>query len=865
MDFVSEEQRQAVLDDSTYKHINGCAGSRKTDTLVKCAIREMEQHNSSVLFLTKVSSVTEEIKARLERDMNVKINKQGQSNHYIGNAGKRGKGPYVSIANYDAWVHHSLLDKSAVPGDEFSRKKQQLLKDIQQAESFECVLKNGKEYHVVCIDEVNDFQPSDMRPIIALARKCSDLKIFIAGDYVQSIFGGDDKDDDTAEPAMNMFKLLKPAFFTLSKCFRCPKPHVDFNNLLMRKILPKYGLPEMIPNNENTEDRPILFPHRPMSKHIDVACNVDMACKMIECLLENDTTIHPRDIVFIMGSTNESNFYNQLKHQLSDLYRRLGYEGETVHHFQTAGDGYNKSIKWSEAENKTVLMSIHADKGKDHRVVFFMGFTERSIPRENQVFKSSELQAESLMNVATSRSTKYLFVGFTTQAPSRYLQNVRLDLAPFVYRSWEPDDATPEIYQKLIDTINSVYFTATPWPKDETQYQAEELMGSVRPQLEVKAHISKDFERVSDIIHHDWSKYKTVDFGTKYEVETPFHEDHYPILGEMCELLVIRQKNKEHFRSVFSPLVNGHFVGTSNTKLLSLAFDYGLNRGFDESAVKTCMENHASWFSKHPEYKDEFKALVANKCIIINELFNTKEFARSVNEFMSNKPSRDIRTSRLWNLTLLYRELTGSSFMPGIRAFLNYFDEDITTIHENIAKYSQMISSSCLFQKRLGVKGIITEKNKLETLNINLKRYNEHVVRISGIADIFDTGSDILHEIKASKLDHPSKEWIIQTALYCALLPINPDVTSYMDEYETLQKSVTWYTAEGFSVVNILQGKMYLWTDLPDLDIEDILEDCLQEKYGFHEYEMDILQDRIAKMKSWREGVPLEESYEVVY
>ena len=85
MEFISNIQKNIVLSKSNLKLINGCAGSRKTDTLVKCAIHNISNSEcGNVLFLTLVSSVTDELKNRLQNTLKINISRQGGSNHYIG-------------------------------------------------------------------------------------------------------------------------------------------------------------------------------------------------------------------------------------------------------------------------------------------------------------------------------------------------------------------------------------------------------------------------------------------------------------------------------------------------------------------------------------------------------------------------------------------------------------------------------------------------------------------------------------------------------------------------------------------------------------------------------------------------------------
>jgi superfamily I DNA/RNA helicase len=104
MEFISEQQKDIVLSNEKYKLINGCAGSNKTDTLIKCAIHDLKTHNRPILFLTLVGSVTDEIKSRLEKALKIEIKKIGNTNHFLGYYNKTP----IFISNFDAWIDMTL-------------------------------------------------------------------------------------------------------------------------------------------------------------------------------------------------------------------------------------------------------------------------------------------------------------------------------------------------------------------------------------------------------------------------------------------------------------------------------------------------------------------------------------------------------------------------------------------------------------------------------------------------------------------------------------------------------------------------------------------------------------------------------------
>ena len=99
--YFSEEQKIIIEDSSRIKLINGCAGSRKTDTIIKNGIINLIKNKQNILYITFVSSVSDEIKNRIEKLLNIKIPRVGNSNHFITSYNNN----YIEIANFDAWVY----------------------------------------------------------------------------------------------------------------------------------------------------------------------------------------------------------------------------------------------------------------------------------------------------------------------------------------------------------------------------------------------------------------------------------------------------------------------------------------------------------------------------------------------------------------------------------------------------------------------------------------------------------------------------------------------------------------------------------------------------------------------------------------
>jgi hypothetical protein len=127
MEYISSEQEKIVTDRSRIRKVSGCAGSRKTDTMIKCGIYFMTSSKKDVhcLFLTLVGSVTDEITERINNYLNISIEKQGISNHYMG----RFQNHTIEIANYDAFIHKQLEqhDDPEIYSTDFDKKAEKLL------------------------------------------------------------------------------------------------------------------------------------------------------------------------------------------------------------------------------------------------------------------------------------------------------------------------------------------------------------------------------------------------------------------------------------------------------------------------------------------------------------------------------------------------------------------------------------------------------------------------------------------------------------------------------------------------------------------------------------------------------------------
>ena len=537
MEFISEQQQKIVFATDKYKFINGCAGSHKTDTLIKCAIHSLKTSKKSVQFLTLVGSVTYEIKARMESALKITLKKIESSNHY---AGFFNEIP-VCISNFDAWVHLNVQDIENIDPEDFDEKCELLYEKMLQQRTVQtgCIMKTGTKVENIFLDEAQDLCPNKMK---LLLKQNEDVSITIAGDYLQTLFEANK--ETLVTHSLNIFKSLNPAYFDLNICMRCPRAHIEFNNMLFNDIQRKYILPKVEFKNDNTNDKPFLFTHHAMSYNSNARVNAEKVTTMISTLMDFDASIQPADVAIIMPKSNSNLFFYQLESILSQFYKTKGFKNHVII-MSTKSDGKHNTLDWKKAENKTILISIAGDKGKGHKVVFFLGLTENSIPRETHVETKQEILSESLLNVAITRSTKYLFIGFCYSYPSRYLVNKHNQLRYYGYLSWDFQQIIPEPYNDIrIKTTLLDLKGAPAWteiPVFDKEYAGKVNIGD-KTRLTVKDDISKDLPHPKSLFPMNWKKECSHEIiGMKQHLSIDLQEEHFINIGTMAELLIQRK------------------------------------------------------------------------------------------------------------------------------------------------------------------------------------------------------------------------------------------------------------------------------------------------------------------------------------
>ena len=814
MKYVSTQQQNIVKNDSKFKLINGCAGSCKTDTLIKCAMEDLIINNRPILFLTLVGSVSHELKNRLEKTLSIRFTKS--ANHFISNFNDV---PIV-ISNFDSWVHN-MLSKNKVDmediGDDFKLKTKMLYELTSNNKKNKCFMKSDDVAELLLIDEAQDLSSIQMKIVTNLTSQKS-LDVYIAGDYLQSLFIVKEDELSTIDVhSMNIFKILKPTYFDLNICFRCPKAHCDFNNLLLSDMQKKYGLPEIISSNDNIIDKPVIFTHYAASQNSNSHINAEQVSRMIDTLMNLDSSITPGDIAIIMGKSNENVVYEQLLPILNKMYMKRGYV-DSVIYMTTKADGYHNSLNWAEANDKTVMVSIHGDKGKGHKVVFFLGFTERSIPQDRFLYKSTEIISESLLNVATTRSTKYLFIGFYKDSPSRYLEKYKDKIDNYAYIAWKDTTNVPEPYKSIINSYHSRQ------PSWDTEYRTSALKTGFEGALTVK-RASCQFDQANEIIDYQWKANVTHNvFGLEQTIKTPFKECHYIIMGLMSEILMLRILQKDRLVNLLKKYEGCKIVYTDDERLLS--FMYDVNDIKNLKNFDAYLEKYDEYFKNNVELKNIVIEYFKDEKKVVHSIFKTDVFKKNFEDFISDVPNNMLMSSCVWNITLFYNQLTSVFYKPAIYASFGYFNEDLSKLNSNIEMFIDfyLTSNNIKIEQSVEINGVDfndAELRELEKLH--------HSVSLKGRYDILNDTT--LIELKASKLNCYSQHWLNQVIIYASMLQMKKNEIN-----EIL-------------IVNILKGECFEWDITKvDLSIEKIIEK-VSEKYEFHEIEKNSLLKTVKLLK----------------
>ena len=262
------------------------------------------------------------------------------------------------------------------------------------------------------------------------------------------------------------------------------------------------------------------------------------------------------------------------------------------------------------------------------------------------------------------------------------------------------------------------------------------------------------------------------------------------VKGIMSELLIQRIINRDKIFQLLKTYQNEeNLIATDDERFLSSMYDV---KDFNYIELEVHFIEYRSYFMDNDELEKNIRAAFSSGKRAIHKIFKSDIFVNDLNEFLSDKENRELRTNCLWNVTLFYNQITQIMYRPVINTFFDFFNQNLTQLHNNVDKFVDIYlrDQKLEFEKSFQIAGRFSENELIE-----LKK-DRHRISLSGRLDIYKPDNDGLIEIKASSMDTCSQEWIIQTLCYALLL----DVYNY-DKVQNM------------CVVNILKGIIFKSTN----------------------------------------------------
>ena len=843
MEYDFPLQKVIIESKENFKLLNGVPGSLKTLTLVKQVVydtinvdditddkiiekdtpfgiiktydvskfTEDDFKKCKGCINTLTGSVTEEIKSRLEDYLNIEFYKKNShyiySNDFIS----------INISSMDGFIHTQLMSYNAEVldemGDYYDEKALQLDQGVKDGRLKNITTKTKDECTNIYSDEFQDMKYDRCSLLINICLRFPQIKMNIYGDILQTIYTHSIK--GPVHP-MNQWKNdVGATEYNNNICFRCPPSHLKLLEVILKQPIyfqqsayDCYNVPVAIPSSESftiegqVNTKPILFTHPSTSNNVFADIIADQITSSIACLMGYDSSVKPGDICILMKKCNNNHTFHKIYEKLEVLYNSMGYSNK-IKIFETQGDGSHNKIDWSETIDssgksmKTVMISIHGDKGKGHKVVYFIGLSEKSLPLEKHIYKPEELAEVSALNVGMTRSTKYLFVGFNSILPSRYIKElviggtqceiIKQDLAVC---SWNNKSNIPEgFYSDNVEALISPWRKKNPdqmkIPKPmysmktgEKAYKEEPVYMPIDPTIS----ISKIYEELNEpekIIKLEKRLVFDSPIKCKFDINKQCLQ---PIMGNLGEILYIREHllrvlsdEKELFEQElyeklpFLELIENDAVYyTENTDLINIVYDRKLNSS--GSLTRSKYEEILKDNKNNKELIEDLKCVFDEEySVILPRSFNNQKIIKSIESFTKYKKTDKIHIIDIWNIALIFSIVNDDIYKPCLNVFLNNPPiKDIKDLLTNISLIQDYLKIDDLdFVSYQSIhKNTKTIKNQEFINRLGKGGCEELTFGLHGISDMIDIKNKTLYDIKVPMTDTFNNGWISQVTGY---------------------------------------------------------------------------------------------------
>lgn len=411
-----DEDQTRVLSDNHYEgilFIDSVPGCGKTTVLTEAA-RKMHQGNTLIISLT--NSVREGT-SKMVREM-LRCAREAYTYKIVGNhnvftrkaanhdSNESAVLSHIHIATLDSWVHESLTEFDGglygLGSDDYSGKRERLLTILQKGN---IPTTSFLSYRQIAVDEVQDLDEYFFEILLELAKHCNqDRRMVLVGDRYQNVFAKSNSCImERIEIAAESGSLPKYRSYHLNYNHRCPPAHLKFIN----KIFENYGRKIMWPPEKPDGELPIVY-QLPKGKSKTILEKQAMCImNLIEkCVMDGYSLA---DIVILSPVTSVNRLYGQLEHFLKQKYGWTGHRKVAWLYNDGCADS---SVDWKSAEGMIVLSSIHANKGRTHKVVIACDFTDGILPKHHAL---RDIQIKSQISqalVALSRAAERLIIPY---------------------------------------------------------------------------------------------------------------------------------------------------------------------------------------------------------------------------------------------------------------------------------------------------------------------------------------------------------------------------------------------------------------------------------------------------------------------
>ena len=891
MEYDFPLQEDIIKHTSPFKLLNGVPGSLKTLTLVKQVIYDainVEDIDISKIILkdskygpiktydlskfderdykmfhgcinTLTGSVTEEIKSRLSDYLNLNFIKRGShyiySNDFIS----------INISSMDGFIHTQLTsyysDILKERGDYYDLKASELDTDIKKKKLTNIITKTKEICTHVYSDEFQDMKYERACLLITICLSFPYIKMNIYGDVLQTIYTHSISGE--IHPMTHWKNEVGAKEFNNDKCFRCPPSHLK----LLEKILNQeiyfsqsaygcYNVPIAKPmKKEGINTKPIMFTHPSTSSNSSADIIGSQITSSIKCLMGYDDTITPGDICILMKKCNGNHTFHKIFEKMDKFYTSIGLPNR-IKIFETQGDGSHNKIDWDNIMDsggncmKTVMISIHGDKGKGHRVVYFIGLSEKSLPMEVHIHKPEELTEVSALNVGLSRSTDYLFVGFNNILPSRYIKDLviggkqcQIIKEKLAVCSWDNKSNIPDgFYKDNIDALISPWRVKLPYI-EKFPILLSKINGApayidnpVYMPIEPTIPISKIYEEFTEP-ENTIKIEKNLVFNTDIKCQFSVTQDYLqPILGNFGEILFIREHLKRLYdipelfeQEIYSQLKFLELIEidavyyTDNIDLINIVYDCQLNsRGVYGNSNRDKYEEIINDNKNNKKLVEDIKEIIDGMySVILPQSFDDPKIIKSIESFTSYKKSDKLLINDIWNIALIFSIINDEIYKPCLNVWLNNPPiKSITDILININLIQDYLDISNLddvdYQsrhqntKKIRDKGLIHKLGKIgcEVLTFGL----------IGRSDMIDVKHKVLYDIKLPMSDTFNNGWISQVTGYLVT-----DIKSI----KVKTKSFRSWNQGG--IIDITNGKVWKFIyDFDHIDKKSIFKHILR-------------------------------------